>query len=178
LRLRADRCSVPRAGANALAELLLLEQVGGQLERMHSTLKAETARPPRSTFPAQQRASDRFLFEYNEERPHEALGQEVPASLFRPSLRAYPDRLPELEYPSHFETRLAYPNGVITFGSTQWYVSTCLTGEYIGLEPCDDGRWRVYFGWVPLGLLDVHRAKERRDRQFGALLPIVEPSTR
>jgi putative transposase len=38
---------------------------------MHRTLKAETARPPRSSFGAQQRAFDRFLVEYNEERPHE-----------------------------------------------------------------------------------------------------------
>lgn len=98
----------------------------GRHERMHSTLKAETAKPPRSSFPAQQRAFDRFQAEYNDERPHEALGPEVPATLFRPSLRSFPRRLPEPEYPAHFETRLAYPNGVISFGTTQGYVSACL----------------------------------------------------
>src|SRR5207344_860693 len=74
----------------------------GRHERMHSTLKDETARPPRSSFPTQQRAFDRFQQEYNHVRPHEALGQAVPASLYRPSLRPFPKRLPELEYPSHF----------------------------------------------------------------------------
>jgi hypothetical protein len=54
----------------------------------HRTLKAETARPARASFSAQQRAFDRFQAEYNEERPHEALGQQVPASLYRPSLRS------------------------------------------------------------------------------------------
>ena len=130
----------------------------GRHERMHSTLKAETAKPPRSSFSAQQRAFDRFQLEYNLERPHEALGQEVPASLYRPSLRSYPRRVPEPEYPAHFETRRAYPNGVISFGTTQWYVSACLSDELVGLEPCDDGRWRVHFGCVPIGLLDLKSA--------------------
>jgi hypothetical protein len=147
----------------------------GRHERMHSTLKAETAKPPRSSFRAQQRAFDRFQSEYNEERPHEALGQEVPASLYRPSLRRYPSELPEPEYPNHFETRVAYPNGVITFGATQWYVSGCLAEERIGLEPCEDGCWRVHFGWIPIGLLDLRKANERGDRQFGQLIHIVDP---
>lgn len=150
----------------------------GRHERMHRTLKAETAKPPRSSFRAQQRAFDRFRAEYNDERPHEALGQEVPASLYRPSLRSYPPRLPEPDYPSHFETRVAYPNGVISFGTTQWYVSSCLAGERVGLEPCDDGRWRAHFGCVPIGVLDLRRAQERGARQFGTLLPCVDPTAR
>ena len=150
----------------------------GRHERMHSTLKAETAKPPRSSFSAQQRAFDRFQIEYNEERPHEALGQEVPASFYRPSLRAYPRYLPQVEYPAHFETRWAYPNGVISFGTTQWYVSACLSGERVGLEPCDDGRWRVHYGCVPIGVLDIRSAAERRDRQFGRLIPIGDSSSR
>jgi len=148
----------------------------GRHERMHRTLKAETARPPRSSFSAQQRAFDRFQLEYNEQRPHEALGQAVPASLYRPSLRSYPRQLPEPEYPAHFESRVAYPNGVISFGATQWYVSGCLAGERLGLEPCDDGRWRVHFAWVPIGLLDLKRATDRAARQFGMLEPIVDPA--
>jgi hypothetical protein len=142
-------------------------------------LKAETAKPPRGSFTAQQRAFDRFQVEYNDERPHEALGQQVPALLYRRSLRSYPSRLPELEYPAHFETRVAYPNGVISFGSTaQWYISACLAGERVGLEPCDDGRWRVHFGCVPIGILDLKRAAERRDRQFGRLIPITDAARR
>ena len=150
----------------------------GRHERMHSTLKAETAKPPRGSFTAQQRAFDRFQVEYNDERPHEALGQQVPASLYRPSLRAYPRHLPQVAYPAHFETRLAYPNGVISFGTTQWYVSACLAGELVGLEPSADGSWLVHFGGVPIGVLDLRRASERRDRQFGRLIPVVDTSRR
>jgi transposase InsO family protein len=150
----------------------------GRHERMHRTLKAETAKPPRSSFSAQQRAFDRFQTEYNEERPHEALAQEVPASLYRPSLRSYPSRIPELEYPRHFEKCVTYPNGVITFGATQWYVSHCLAGEQVGLEPCDDGRWRVHFGWIPIGVLDLKAFEERGTRQFGRLSSIPDPRPR
>jgi transposase InsO family protein len=150
----------------------------GRHERMHSTLKAETAKPPRSSFSAQQCAFDRFRIEYNDERPHEALGQQVPASLYRPSLRSYPRYLPQVEYPAHYETRLAYPNGVISFGSTQWILSNCVAGERVGLEPCEDGRWRVYFGWIAIGLLDLKLAADRGNRQFGRLIPIVNTSRR
>ena len=61
---------------------------------------------------------------------------------------------------------------------TQWYVSACLAGERVGLEPCDDGRWRVHYGFVPIGLLDLKRAAERRARQFGRLIPIADTSRR
>ena len=48
--------------------------------------------------------------------------------------------LPAASTNGDFESRVAYPNGVISFGTTQWYVSACLAGERLGLEPCDDGR--------------------------------------
>src|SRR5207253_1275431 len=70
-------------------------------ERMHRTLKAETARPPESTFKRQQQRFDRFRQHFNNERPHEALGQKRPASLYVPSPRPYPEKLPPLEYAGH-----------------------------------------------------------------------------
>ena len=38
---------------------------------------------------------------YNHERPHAALDLQMPANRYRPSLRAMPDRLPEVEYDEH-----------------------------------------------------------------------------
>jgi transposase InsO family protein len=142
----------------------------GRHERMHSTLKAEVCRPPSSSFSAQQRAFDEFRNEYNNVRPHEALGQETPASKYQPSARPFPSRLPEIEYPSHFHVVRVYPNGVISFRSSQWYVSNAVEGELIGLEEVADDRWKVQFGPIPLGILDVGRAKERGTRAFGALI--------
>ena len=142
----------------------------GRHERRHSTLKAETARPPRSRLRAQQRSFDAFRQEYNHERPHEALAYEMPASLYQPSPRPYPRRVPHPEYPAHFRVERAYPNGVISLGDTQWYLTDCLAGELVGLEEVDDNRWTVYCGPIELGVLDVRSAQTRGMRNFGLLI--------
>ena len=56
-------------------------QENGAHERMHRTLKRQAIKPVRQTCAAQQRDFDAFRREYNDERPHEALGQTTPASL-------------------------------------------------------------------------------------------------
>ena len=66
----------------------------GAHERMHRTLKAETVRPPDQTMDRQQKRFDEFRHVYNNERPHEALGQKRPATIYRPSPRPYPESLP------------------------------------------------------------------------------------
>jgi putative transposase len=142
----------------------------GRHERMHRTLKAEALSEVRSSFAAQQRAFDVFRDEYNEIRPHDGIGQATPATLYSPSPRPYPSRLPDLEYPRHFHIERAYPNGAITFRSIQWYLSSCLVGQRVGLEQVEDDRWKVYFGPVALGLLDVRNAKARGWRHFGLLV--------
>jgi putative transposase len=142
----------------------------GRHERMHLTLKAACCRPPRSSFGAQQRAFDSFQREYNDERPHEALGQRTPSSFYKPSRRTLPRRLPELEYPSQYRLARAYPNGVISCAATQWYLSHNLANELVGLEQVNDGRWRVHFGPVVLGIIDLRFAKPRAGRRFATLL--------
>jgi len=142
----------------------------GRHERMHRTLKAETARPPRTSFRAQQRAFDHFQQEYNYVRPHEGLKLETPASVYCPSSRAFPRRLTELEYPNHYRLERTYPNGVISLGAVQWYLSNCLADEIVGLEEVGDEIWKVYFGPIELGVLNARAAKERGWRAFGKLV--------
>jgi transposase InsO family protein len=142
----------------------------GRHERMHSTLKADTAKPPRSSFRAQQRAFDTFRHEYNHVRPHEALGQATPGSFYRPSLRPFPHQLPDPDYPPHFRLARSYCNGVISFLGDQWYLSNCLAGEMVGLEEVDNDCWKVHFGPVELGIIDARTAKRRGGRHFGVLV--------
>ena len=111
-------------------------------ERMHRTLKAETAAPPRPTARAQQRAFMRFQREFNTVRPHEALGQLPPASRYAPSPRPYPRRLPEPAYPAHFEVRRVRHSGEIKWQGERLYLSEVLRGEPVGLEEIADGVWR------------------------------------
>ncbi len=121
------------------------EQNGGH-ERMHRTLKAETTRPPAANLGAQQPLFDGFRQEYNEVRPHEALGQRPPAEIYQPSPRPYPDRVPELEYPGHYEVRQVRPDGCIRWQSRLLFVSEVLARESLGLEEVDDGIWSLHFG--------------------------------
>ena len=126
----------------------------GRHERMHRTLKAEATRPPAANLQAQQTRFNRFRAEYNDERPHEALDQETPASISRPSPRSLPRTLPPLEYPAHFEVRRVSENSGIRWKRDWVCVTHTLAAEYVGLEEVDDGLWDVYFGPVKLGRLD------------------------
>lgn len=128
-------------------------QQNGQHERMHRTLKAETTRPPAANLWKQQQLFDLFCKEYNEERPHEGIGLETPASMYEVSNRKMPKAIPALEYPAHFERRLVSRNSGIRW-KNQWVaVSQTCEGLELGLEEVDDQIWDVYLGPVKLGRL-------------------------
>jgi transposase InsO family protein len=131
----------------------------GRHERMHKTLKAETARPPAGNLSAQQVRFNRFRREYNEERPHEALGQETPGSAYTKSPRQFPRKLPPVEYPGHYEWRYVSENGGIRWRKSWVNVTTTLAHEWVGLEEVGDGLWDVYFSRLRLGRLDERRMR-------------------
>jgi putative transposase len=134
----------------------------GAHERMHRTLKAETTRPPESTMERQQKRFDEFRRVYNDERPHEALGQKRPATIYRPSPRPYPESLPPIEYAGHLEKRKIEHNGMMHWKNGRIFTSKTLCGEYVGLEEIDDGIWSVYYGPILLARFD-----EREMRFYG-----------
>ena len=131
----------------------------GRHERMHRTLKAETATPSAANRRQQQRAFDRFRREYNEERPHEALAMETPASCYEPSPRAYPARVPVPEYDSGCVVRRVYPHGQFFWRGHDVFLGKALAGERIGLQAMDDRYWRVYFASMPIAYLDEVKNK-------------------
>ncbi len=126
----------------------------GTHERMHRTLKAETARPPASSMRTQQKAFDFFRAEFNDERPHEALDFESPGALYIPSPRPMPSKLPRPDYPGHFEIRRVSCCGTFRLNVGQIFLSQTLNHEWIGLEETDDGIWDIYFYDVLLARLD------------------------
>jgi transposase InsO family protein len=128
-------------------------------ERMHRTLKAETTRPPAANLAAQQPLFDTFRQEFNEQRPHESLDQRPPAELYEPSPRPYPDRVPEVEYPGHYEVRQVRHDGYVRWRGQPLFVSEVLGREPVGLEEVDDGIWSLYFGPLLLARFDE---RERR----------------
>jgi transposase InsO family protein len=160
-------------------------QQNGQHERMHRTLKAETAQPPQYNLRAQQKLFDRFREEFNEQRPHEALDLVPPAHYYEPSPRNYPERLPELSYPAEFQTRMVDHRGAIRWDYARVFLGRGLAGEPVGLEPIGDGRWRVWYSFFEVGEFDERvditaRGKRRRSwlrLQSPSGLPTPEPAT-
>ena len=129
-------------------------QQNGRHERMHRTLKAETTRPPEQEMTTQQQRFDGFCGEFNQERPHEALGGAVPASVYAPSKRGMPTELAEPAYPGHFEVRWVSKAGTFRFKHRQLFISQALRHEWIALEEVADGVWSVYFYDMLLARLD------------------------
>jgi putative transposase len=129
-------------------------QQNGRHERMHRTLKREATRPPRADLSAQQRHFNTFRHTFNFIRPHEALADETPASVYQPSPRPFPETLPPLEYPAHYEVRKVSTNGGIRWHSRWINISSALGNEFIALEPIGPALWQIYFGPVTLGWLD------------------------
>jgi transposase InsO family protein len=140
-------------------------QQNGRHERMHRTLKQETASPPAYGFRAQQESFDRFQQEYNYERPHQALGQNTPASYYQPSTRQYPSRLPEVEYATDWEVRVVSLGGQIRWAGERVFVSHALDGERVGLEQIEEERWRVWFSSYEIGVLDAIKLEIRRPQR-------------
>ena len=137
-------------------------QQNGRLERLHRTLKAETADPPAATLAEQQRRFDDFRAVYNHERPHEALDFATPASLYRASDRAYPRPLREPDYPDGAAVRRVRSNGVIKWGGDLIFVSEALIGEPVAVEETEEGEWLVRYAHVELGFIDPSGRLRRR----------------
>jgi putative transposase len=129
----------------------------GRHERMHRTMKQETASPPEANPHAQQRAFHRFRREYNEERPHEALGMQTPSAVYTPSPRAYPARVREPEYDSSMHVRRVRRRGSFSWKKQDVFLSETLIGEPIGLLPVDDRIYTVYFAAFPIACFDSQR---------------------
>ena len=127
----------------------------GRQERFHRTLKQHTAEPPAATRRAQQREFGRFCREYNEQRPHQALGQRRPASVYYASPRSYHGQLPAVEYPVGYVRRMVGKRGEMYWRGRRIFVSEVLAGEPVGLEAIDDGIYRVWLAGLELGRFDV-----------------------
>jgi transposase InsO family protein len=134
----------------------------GRHERMHRTLKHATAWPPAGTRSAQQRRFNAFRTEYNDERPHAALAQLPPATVYVPSARTMPERLPAIEYPLAYDRRRVSSSGCMRWKGVDVTVTTVLAGEDVGLEEIGDGLWAIYFGPLRLGTIDEQQKRIHR----------------
>ena len=131
----------------------------GRHERMHRTMKQETTQPPAADRRAQQRKMDQFREEYNQVRPHEALGMQTPAAVYQPSPRKFPERLPEPEYPATMLERSVRGRGYFRWKRHDVFLSEVFWGERIGLLPENDRWFTIYFAQVPVARFDSQKLR-------------------
>ena len=142
-------------------------QQNGRQERFHRTLKFDVT--PRGSLRLQQRAYDLYRVEYNEERPHEALGQKTPASVYYRSSRHYPRALDRPE-PPHFSHHIRLrADGSLLWNRRRVFISSALAYELVGVSVSDRGEWMVNFGPILLGRFDENRLTSglHRTRRVG-----------
>jgi putative transposase len=154
-------------------------QQNGRHERMHLTME-EVVSKPRAHLRAQQRALDLWRREYNEERPHEALGQKTPASRYELSGRRYPCPLRRPDHNPTDEICVVDKTGFIRWRRRKLFVTSALRHESVELMFDGEGLWKVVYGAVMLGHFDDNqlerglipvRKESRAQRSIAELAP-------
>lgn len=135
-------------------------QQNGRHERFHRTL-LEAMRPRAADRAEQERRFAAFAQNYNERRPHEALGQRPPASLYTTSPRRLPAQLPAPVYPAAAALRQVRSNGEIKWQGRLVHIAGALYGETVALEETTTGEMLVRFYDAPLGVIDRKTMKLR-----------------
>ncbi len=148
-------------------------QQNGRHERMHLTLKQETARPSAANIIAQQERFDVFTGEFNTERPHEALDMKFPDEVYAPAPRQY-NGLPEIDYPFHDREVMVTACGRICMHRKKINLSTVMAGQKLGIKEVENGIWIVTFMTYDLGYIDLEqKTLQTIDNPFGTrLLPM------
>jgi putative transposase len=140
-------------------------QQNGRHERMHRTLAEETTRPAAGNVTAQQLAFDRFRGDYNNVRPHEALGQSAPVTQYSNSPRAMPDKPKSPEYPDGMRVLKVDPKGnVKPLNQTKVQLSNLLSGDYVGLLESGERACQIFYGNVMLATVSLHGDAVRVER--------------
>jgi putative transposase len=183
LRLRSDNGSpFASCGAGGLSQLSVKvikagvvperiapgkPQQNGRLERLHLTLLQDTANPPARSLREQLARLHSFQRFYNEERPHQALGNQTPSEHYAVSPRRFDGVLREPSYGGDHAVRRVRHNGEIRWHGNTIYISAALIGEPIGLSENDDGGWTAHYGPIVLGIIAHCSDRLRKPKHRG-----------
>ena len=139
-------------------------QDNGGHERLHLDVERELRG---QDLEGQQAGFDEWRKTFNQERPHEALGMKCPAELYKGSERKYEGTPEDLEYKG-MESRKVAKWGSISWGSRLIFISGALAGWSVGLEPCKEGQYNVWFGRLLLGQLEERTLSFKRAESAAA----------
>ncbi len=114
----------------------------GRHERLHRTLKEDTPSSPAQSLAEQRERFTAFQHCFNEDRPHQALLKQTPASLYNPIIRHLPHDLAEIRHDERHIVRPVRKNGTIRWKSREVFITEALRRECIGLLPTRNGHSR------------------------------------
>ncbi len=133
-------------------------QTNGKEERFHRTLKADVIEGRHfCNLDEAQEAFDGWRQVYNHERPHEAIGMATPVTRYRPSRLVYPERLPEVDYPSGDIVLSVGWDGKIVLNGHRLKVSSALHRHRIAARPVQDrdGVFDLFFSHQRFSQIDL-----------------------
>ena len=132
-------------------------QDNGPHERMHLDIRNELECHAQEDLKTQQSAFDIWTHTFNQERPHEALGMQCPAQIYKPSIRTYSGTPENIVYPGKI-ARVVNNRGYISLHGSKIPISTALTGWSVGLLPIDNDTYDVFFARLRLGYIEKSTA--------------------
>jgi putative transposase len=122
-------------------------------EQFHGCYQREVVAKGAPNRGLMQRRSSRWLTDYNQQRPHEALGQRIPAQVYRPSPRRYPAGLAPPVYSKKWAVRRVRNRGHIKWRGRLRFMGRAFVGQSIGLKPLDPKVQALYLGKLLIGHL-------------------------
>ena len=134
-------------------------QENGRHERMHRTLKSDALDPVAKNLKEQQKQFDIFRYDYNNDRPHEALDDQVPSDYYKRSNRPYVEHPHPPEYGYDYKVRHVRQSGDIKFNGQMFFLTESLAGQPVGLKEIADGLWQLQYSFYVLGSVDLRKNK-------------------
>ena len=132
-------------------------QTRGKNERFNGTLAREVIDDHSFADLAEAQARfDAWREVYNHERPHQAIGDEPPATRFREAARRLPAELPPIEYDGDCLVRRVQKDGRISFANRNVFISSAFAGDPVGLRATErDGVFDIFYCRFAVGRLDL-----------------------
>jgi transposase InsO family protein len=132
-------------------------QTQGKTERFNRSFKDERLKfyVPRDLEDADRQRAEYRDF-YNNERPHHALRLDVPAKLYKPSLRKFVEKPQAWDYGPEYELRKIKSTGFFTYDGQGYFLSEGFGGKTIAIKPSStDGVLNLYYRQFRIARVDL-----------------------
>jgi transposase InsO family protein len=129
----------------------------GAHERMHRDMKRELEGKIDGNLRYHQQVFDEWREEYNTVRPHQALGNKTPATMYHKSAIKYVDEVDLIEYPRGYKSRMVNDRGWTNFKSKRIFIGNPFAGYNVGIKALKSGDFEVWFDYLFIGVIDAQK---------------------